>query len=82
MEIEFDASEYELIAVAIDDYLRKLRRERRNIKQFLKKLKQLFNSSAVTAVTIDIVGTRTELRLLNKDMQAYQAIKERILPHV
>jgi hypothetical protein len=79
MEIEFDASEYELIAVAIDDYLRKLRRERRNIKQFLKKLRQLINSCSVTN---QIVDERQALTLIEKDFKVCKHIKKRILTYV
>lgn len=79
MDIEFDASEYELIAVAMDEYLLKLRRERRNIKQFLKKLRDLINSYAITE---QVVEGRQELALLEKDMQACKHIKKRILAYV
>jgi aspartate/tyrosine/aromatic aminotransferase len=75
MHLDVDPSELDILEVALDNYRREVKRERKDIKIFLKKVTACFGLAKAYALYEE---EQQKLNVLDVDRQRCQTIKRKL----
>jgi len=77
MNIMFDTNEFELIAIAVDRYRHKLKRERHEVKIFLRKIRDFFGAEQAAEYSL-YTEHEQKLDLIDVDLARCQGIHAKL----